>query len=100
MQRPTTLIRLVDRQREPDGLDFTRQMRCLCDDMVARTEALAARIACHSSVRGGDIMTPQEVHTLLRKLDQVDFRANCPHGRPIVTSHPWAAVARWFDRSQ
>ncbi len=41
MQRPMTLIRLVDRQREPDGLDFTCHMRCLCDDMVARTEALA-----------------------------------------------------------
>ena len=64
-----------------------------------RVDAIAARLACHGSVRGGDVMTPQEVQALLRQLDAVDFRANCPHGRPIVVSHPFDQVARWFERS-
>ncbi len=67
--------------------------------MGERTEALAAKLACHSSVRGGDVVTPQEARTLLLQLDEVDFRANCPHGRPVIVTHPLTTVARWFERT-
>jgi DNA mismatch repair protein MutL len=64
-----------------------------------RVDAIAARMACHGSVRGGDLVTPQEAQELLKQLDRVDYRANCPHGRPVVVSHPFPTVARWFDRT-
>jgi DNA mismatch repair protein MutL len=45
-------------------------------------EALAARIACHSSVRGKDILTKEEVSQLLADLEQTEHSDQCPHGRP------------------
>ncbi|MEW6052558.1 MAG: DNA mismatch repair endonuclease MutL [Nitrospirota bacterium] len=45
-------------------------------------EAIAARIACHSSVRGRDILSPEEVSSLLADLEQTEHPDQCPHGRP------------------
>ncbi len=45
-------------------------------------EALAARIACHSSVRGKEILTQEEVSQLLADLEQTEHPDQCPHGRP------------------
>jgi DNA mismatch repair protein MutL len=45
-------------------------------------EALAARIACHSSVRGKEILTQEEVAQLLADLEQTEHPDQCPHGRP------------------
>lgn len=46
-------------------------------------DALLSRMACHGSIRAGDQVSPAEVRQLLADLDQVDFGANCPHGRPV-----------------
>lgn len=67
--------------------------------LANRLDEVAARLACHCSVRAGDAMTPEEVRRLLAQLDDVEFRANCPHGRPLVVSYPFDDVARWFRRS-
>jgi DNA mismatch repair protein MutL len=45
-------------------------------------ESLAARIACHSSVRGKEIMTHEEVSKLITDLEQTENPDQCPHGRP------------------
>lgn len=45
-------------------------------------EAIAARIACHSSVRGRDILSSEEVSALLADLEQTGHPDQCPHGRP------------------
>ena len=45
-------------------------------------EALAARIACHSSVRGKDILNQEEVSALIADLAQTEHPDQCPHGRP------------------
>lgn len=46
-------------------------------------DAVLLRMACHGSVRAGDSLTVDEVYQLYRELDEVDFGANCPHGRPV-----------------
>jgi DNA mismatch repair protein MutL len=43
---------------------------------------LAARIACHSSVRGRKVLSPDELSNLLEDLDKTDHPDQCPHGRP------------------
>jgi len=43
---------------------------------------LAARIACHSSVRGRKILSADEVTRLLEDLDRTEHPDQCPHGRP------------------
>ena len=45
-------------------------------------ELLAARIACHSSVRGKDIFHQEEFHYLLHRLENTENPDQCPHGRP------------------
>ena len=45
-------------------------------------EVLAARIACHSSVRGKDILHQEEFHQLLQRLEDTEHPDQCPHGRP------------------
>jgi DNA mismatch repair protein MutL len=41
-------------------------------------------MACHGSVRAGDILTREQSEALLHALDDVDFSGHCPHGRPVV----------------
>ncbi len=45
-------------------------------------EVLAARIACHSSVRGKEILNQEELSNLISDLEQADQPDQCPHGRP------------------
>jgi DNA mismatch repair protein MutL len=45
-------------------------------------KALAARIACHSSVRGKEILNQEELSTLIADLEQTEHPDQCPHGRP------------------
>jgi DNA mismatch repair protein MutL len=45
-------------------------------------EALAAKIACHSSIRGKGILNQEEVSSLMADLEQTEHPEQCPHGRP------------------
>jgi len=45
---------------------------------------LLATMACHAAVRANQDITAEEVRALLDSLDGVDFKARCPHGRPVV----------------
>jgi len=45
-------------------------------------DALAARIACHSSVRGSEILNQEELARLIADLDNTEHPDQCPHGRP------------------
>ncbi len=40
-------------------------------------------ISCHSVVRGGDELNKYEMESLLKLMDEYEFSANCPHGRPV-----------------
>jgi DNA mismatch repair protein MutL len=45
---------------------------------------LLATAACHGAVRANQELTAGEARALLDELDAVDFKARCPHGRPVV----------------
>lgn len=45
-------------------------------------EELAARIACHNSVRGREILNHEELSRLLLDLENTENPDQCPHGRP------------------
>lgn len=49
---------------------------------VALKEALAARVACHASVRGSVVLTDEAMEALLRDLARCNDPEHCPHGRP------------------
>jgi DNA mismatch repair protein MutL len=57
-----------------------------------------ATLACHGSLRAGDVVAPAEARALLAALDGADFAGHCPHGRPIVSFTPWSELLRKVGR--
>ena len=82
-----------------------KEIAALEDEMdlgiIDRTiDFIAARIACHASIRSGDIITREETYALFADLDQEDFNSACPHGRPIITSFSRSEIEKWFGRDK
>ncbi|MGA7829195.1 MAG: DNA mismatch repair endonuclease MutL [Geobacteraceae bacterium] len=61
-------------------------------------EDILMRIACHSVVRGRQVLTGQEVAALLTALDSVGFASNCPHGRPVLQRITRSDIEKMFKR--
>jgi DNA mismatch repair protein MutL len=59
---------------------------------------LLATMACHSAVRANQELSGDEVRALLDRLDGIDFKARCPHGRPVVFEIPLAELERRVGR--
>jgi DNA mismatch repair protein MutL len=65
-----------------------------------RIDHVAARVACHASIRSGETMTRDEVYALLRSLDETELSGACPHGRPVIVSFDRLQVEQWFGRDR
>jgi DNA mismatch repair protein MutL len=61
-------------------------------------ESLAARIACHSSVRGSRVLNQEEIANLLEDLEQTRHPDQCPHGRPTRIFLSLDALKKMFRR--
>ena len=59
---------------------------------------MLATIACHSSVRSGQILSIDECKDLIRQLEQVQRPNTCPHGRPTVINLNINDLEREFKR--
>jgi DNA mismatch repair protein MutL len=65
-----------------------------------RIDHLAARLACHASIRSGHTMSREQVYALFSQLDNSELAAACPHGRPVVAEFRRDQVERWFGRDR
>lgn len=61
-------------------------------------EEIAARIACHKSVRGKEILNQSEVSQLLSDLENTEYPDQCPHGRPTRIFFSLDDLKRMFKR--
>jgi DNA mismatch repair protein MutL len=61
-------------------------------------DGLLATMACHAAVRANEAIGTEEVRALLDGLDSVDFKARCPHGRPVVFELPLSELERRVGR--
>ncbi|MEK6652074.1 MAG: DNA mismatch repair endonuclease MutL [Nitrospirota bacterium] len=61
-------------------------------------EALAARIACHASVRGKEILNREEFSRLIADLDKTEHPDQCPHGRPTRLFFTLDDLKKMFKR--
>ena len=61
-------------------------------------DGLLATMACHAAVRANQDLTRDEVRALLDGLDTIDFKARCPHGRPVVIELPLSELERRVGR--
>jgi DNA mismatch repair protein MutL len=60
---------------------------------------LLARIACHAVVRGVHPLESRQIAELLRSMDETDFVASCPHGRPVSHTITLAELEKIFKRT-
>ena len=83
-----------------------RMMRDLLDELgkggerafSGAVDLALATMACHGSIRAGDVVPPDEARALLASLDEVDFAGHCPHGRPIVMRIGWGELEHRVGR--
>jgi DNA mismatch repair protein MutL len=62
-------------------------------------DGLLSRIACHSVVRGVHPLEARQITELLRSMDETDFAASCPHGRPVSHVITLAELEKIFKRT-
>jgi DNA mismatch repair protein MutL len=61
-------------------------------------DSLLATMACHAAVRANQDLGREEVRALLDGLDAIDFKARCPHGRPVVVELQLAELEKKVGR--
>ncbi len=64
-----------------------------------KRDDILMRMACHSAIRGKHKLTSEEAYSLLQQLDEIDFKANCPHGRPIYFELSQTEIEKRFHRT-
>jgi DNA mismatch repair protein MutL len=92
------------------GADAERLLLDLLDELesvecpghrVAAAEAqgrILSRLAGHAAIKAGGELNSEEIGTLFRALDAVDFAVACPHGRPVCHRLSRADLEKLFDR--
>jgi DNA mismatch repair protein MutL len=78
--------------------DAAREM--LGGEKPGRTlrESVAARMACHNSVRGRKVLTRETLNALVSDLEKTDDPAHCPHGRPTRVRYSLEELKKLFKR--
>lgn len=61
-------------------------------------QTLAARLACHSAVRGEVRLENQEIAQLFHELTQTEEPERCPHGRPTMIHFSIKDLQKLFKR--
>jgi DNA mismatch repair protein MutL len=59
---------------------------------------LLSLMACHSAVRAGDRLGPEEIAALLEQRQLADDTHHCPHGRPTALLFSRHDLERQFRR--
>ncbi len=62
-------------------------------------EKIALSLACHSAVRAGQSLTPEEMRGLVQQLEQATSPRTCPHGRPTTIYLSSGQLEREFGRT-
>lgn len=87
---------------EVDPALLLREILDELQDPAGRIESVSehvlATMACHASVRGGDVLDTARARALLQELDRVDWSTHCPHGRPVFFEIPGSEIQRRLGR--
>jgi DNA mismatch repair protein MutL len=90
----------------PD-LDVAAILRDLADELAEwgdalslkeRIETVCGTLACHTSVRAGRRLSPDEMDALLREMERTPNSGQCNHGRPTYVALDLADLERLFGR--
>lgn len=67
---------------ESQGLRVKGQGNDMLEPIDSVRKVLAAKLACHKSIRGKEVPDGIRIAQLLRDLDETENPHTCPHGRP------------------
>ena len=82
---------VVDIALELERIGHTAQLRESIDEILIL-------MACHSVIRANQALSTIEIRALFQELDRIDFKANCPHGRPVMQRMTLTEIERLFRR--
>lgn len=85
-----------------EGDLFHQILNELSEELEARSEvkeAMAASMACHSSIRTGERLDRQEMEVLTARLLRAREPFICPHGRPVMVRIELGELDRLFGRT-
>ncbi|MCL2603143.1 MAG: DNA mismatch repair endonuclease MutL [Defluviitaleaceae bacterium] len=68
------------------------------ENIYANKTELIAMSACKAAVKGGDNLSEEEAHDLLKRLFEMDNPFTCPHGRPTIIEITRRELERRFKR--
>ena len=66
--------------------------------VMERLEEIAARMACHGSVRSGRRLRAEEMNKLLREMEATPHSGQCIHGRPTYVELSKVEIEKLFGR--
>jgi DNA mismatch repair protein MutL len=61
-------------------------------------EKIAITVCKRASIKGGQLLSPEEMRELVRQLEETSAPRTCPHGRPTMIHLSAAQLAREFGR--
>jgi len=61
-------------------------------------EQLLTTVACHSAIRAGKVLSPEEMRELIQLLEGTKLPRTCPHGRPTMILLSQQQLLREFGR--
>ena len=93
----------------PEMLNRADPARALVDILAEMTdgaiplarethEKIAITVCKRASIKGGQILSPEEMRELVRQLEATSAPRTCPHGRPTMIHMSAAQLAREFGR--
>ncbi|MBN1161590.1 MAG: DNA mismatch repair endonuclease MutL [Dehalococcoidales bacterium] len=85
------------------GDDWSLMFKELLDALAGEErskweERITASIACHGAIKSGQVLSEEEMQSLVRQLEQTDNPHTCPHGRPTIIKLNAAQLEREFGR--
>jgi DNA mismatch repair protein MutL len=89
-------------RRSPETILRTVVDHLMTQDRLPSREVLLndllSLMACHSAVRAGDRLTPEQIDALIEQRHLVDDTHHCPHGRPTALLFSRQELERQFGR--
>ncbi|MBI5233063.1 MAG: DNA mismatch repair endonuclease MutL [Deltaproteobacteria bacterium] len=82
---------------------LTNEARPAGDEKISSIDnskkAIAARMACHKSIRGKEVPDSARLAELIKSLDAADSPNTCPHGRPTRISITLDEMKKMFRKA-
>jgi len=99
----TYLVRAVPAMLVGKGIaDAVKEAIDSLEDEAAganEEERIARSLACHGSVRAGQVLSQEEMGELIRQLEKTTSPRTCPHGRPTMIHLSAGRLEREFGRA-